>query len=56
MISEPPLLHALQQVNPGSLDRQRLSYTDSLTPVVDPWPTIVKTDDLLIKQIPALPR
>ena len=54
MISEPPLLHALQQVNPGSLDRQRLSYTDSLTPVVDPWPTLVKTDDLLIKQIPAI--
>lgn len=52
MISESPLLNALQQTNPGKASRQRESYRSSLTPVAGAWPVIHESDDVLIKDFP----
>jgi hypothetical protein len=53
MLSESPLLTALQQVNPGGQNIQRKSYQEALTPVAEGWPTVFQTEDILIKEIPA---
>jgi hypothetical protein len=52
MISESPLLTALQQINPGQTDQPRETYRKALTPVARDWETLLETDDLLIKEIP----
>jgi hypothetical protein len=52
MISESPLLGALQQTNPGSASRQRESYRASLTPVAAPWPVVFESADILVKDFP----
>lgn len=52
MISESPLLNALQQTNPGSATRQRESYRAALTPVAAPWPVVFESDDILVKDFP----
>jgi hypothetical protein len=51
-ISEPPLLHALQVIDPGNLERQRITYRTALTPVADSWKTIFQSGDVLIKELP----
>jgi hypothetical protein len=53
MLSESPLLVALQQVNPGGQNVQRNTYKEALTPVAERWPTLFQTEDILIKEIPA---
>jgi len=53
MLSESPLLAALQQVNPGGQNVQRNTYKEALTPVAERWPTLFQTEDILIKEIPA---
>ena len=53
MISESPLLLAVQQTNPGQANQQRDLYVKHLSPVADPWPELFRTDDLLIKEIPS---
>ncbi|MDW8308189.1 MAG: glycosyltransferase family 39 protein [Verrucomicrobiales bacterium] len=53
MISESPLLAAVQQINPGQAERKRQSYRDAMTPVVADWPTLIENEDILIKAIPA---
>ena len=52
MISESPLLNALQQTNPGNYSRQRVSYRESLTPVAEPFKTLFESPDVLIKEMP----
>jgi hypothetical protein len=52
MISESPLLHALQVIDPGNLERKRITYRAALTPVAEPWKTIFQSDDVLIKELP----
>jgi hypothetical protein len=52
MISESPLLGALQQTNPGSASRQRESYRATLTPVAAPWPVVFESADILVKDFP----
>jgi hypothetical protein len=52
MVSESPLLTALQQINPGQSKQPRVTYRDFLTPVVKNWPTEYESDDILIKDIP----
>lgn len=54
MISESPLLHALQQVNPGNLSRERISYRIALTPAAEAFPTTFETPDVIIKDLPHL--
>ncbi len=52
MISESPMLLAVQQSNPGQSSRQRASYRANITPVADGWRTLYQTEDILIKEIP----
>jgi len=52
MISESPLLTAVQQSNPGGANISRRSYHPFLTPVAQGWKTLVENDDLLIRVIP----
>ena len=52
MVSESPLLHALQQTNPGSANRVRETYRASLTEPAASWPSNLETADLLIKDLP----
>ena len=53
MISEPPLLHALQMTNPGSLARVRPTYRDDLSKTPAAWETVFESEDVLIKKLPA---
>jgi len=52
MISESPLLSALQQTNPGNAARERVTYRESLTPLVEPLQTVFESPDILIKELP----
>ncbi len=51
-VSESPLLHAQQLTNPGSTDRQRVFWPLYLTDASTKWPTIYKSESLIIKQLP----
>lgn len=51
LVSESPLLAAVQQVNPGNR-YERIRYSPVISPLVDTWPVIFQNDDILIKQIP----
>ncbi len=52
MISESPLLNALQQTNPGNASRERASYRASLTPVAEPFKTKFESPDVIVKDLP----
>ncbi|MGB8356962.1 MAG: hypothetical protein WCD79_23900 [Chthoniobacteraceae bacterium] len=52
MVSESPLLDALQRVNPGETDRKRETYQPSTTAIIKDWPTLYQDDDILVKEIP----
>jgi len=52
MVSESPFENAIQVVNPGQADFPREFYREHLTPQVAAWPTVLQTDDILIKEIP----
>src|SRR5581483_5492044 len=52
MISESPLLTALQQINPGESKLARLTYQTHLTPVARDWPTLYQDENILIKELP----
>jgi hypothetical protein len=52
MISESPMLHAVQAVNPGQSDRKRHSYESKRTPIVENWPILYRTEDIIIQDIP----
>ena len=52
MVSSSPMLAAVQQTNPGQSDTRRDSYRKCMTDVVNAWPTLMETEDVLIKEIP----
>ena len=52
MISESPLLNALQQTNPGSLSRERVGWRESFPPVAEPYQTVFESPDVIIKALP----
>ena len=52
MVTSSPLLAAVQQTNPGQSDTKRESYRSCMTEVVKAWPTLMETEDILIKAIP----
>lgn len=54
MISESPLLNALQQTNPGNFSRERVSWREALTPVAEPFKTVFESPDVLIKELPPI--
>jgi hypothetical protein len=52
MISESPLMHAIQASNPGGSHRKRESYEQQRTAVVEKWPVLYQTEDIIIQEIP----
>jgi len=52
MVSESPLLSAVQHVTSTSPGIDRRSYQSATTPVIEPWRTILKSEDILIKELP----
>ena len=51
LMSESPVQVAVQLVNPGS-KRERICYPAKISPAVDAWPVIYRSEDLIIKEIP----
>jgi len=51
LVSESSVRFAVEASNPGS-KRQRRFYPETISPTVDSWPTVYRSQDLLIKDIP----
>ncbi len=51
LVSESPVRFAVEAANPGSKRRRRF-YPENISKDVDAWPTVYRSQDLLIKQIP----
>jgi len=51
LVSESPVRFAVEAANPGS-KRQRRYSPPTISPIVDSWPVIFRSEDLLIKEIP----
>ncbi len=51
LLSESPARVAISAVNPGS-HKTREYYPASISPTVDAWPVVYRSEDLLIKEIP----
>jgi len=51
LMSESPVRFAAVAINPGSA-RKRDYYPASISPRVDSWPVVYKSEDILIRQIP----
>jgi len=51
LLSESPVYWAVQAANPGSR-RKRIFYPASISPMVDSWTVLYRSEDLLIKEIP----
>ncbi len=52
MISDSPLLHALEMIDPGALNKKRPTYEENVTTVAEPWPILFQSPDILIKDLP----
>ena len=52
MISESPLLHAVQVTNPGDSNRKREIYQNKRTMFVEHWPIVYQTEDIIVQDIP----
>ena len=52
MISESPLMNAIQAINPGQSDRKRESYEQNRTAIVENWPVLYQTEDIIIQEFP----
>jgi hypothetical protein len=52
MLSDSPFQNAIEVVNPGQAGVPRELYRAQLTPLVEDWPVVLQTDDILIKDIP----
>jgi hypothetical protein len=52
MISESPLLTSIQHSTSASATFDRRVYPSATTPVIDPWPTLLRNEDILIKELP----
>ncbi len=51
LLSESPVWFAVEAENPGS-EAQRILYPQSISASVDAWPTVYRSEDVLIKSIP----
>ena len=52
MISESPLMNAIQAINPGQSERKRESYETQRTEVARQWQILYQTEDIIIQEIP----
>ena len=55
LMSESPAWFAAQAVNPGS-NLKRTLYPASISPKVDAWPALYRSEDILIREIPDAPQ
>ena len=53
LMSESPVRFAAEAVNPGS-HRKRFYYPATISPRVDAWPVVYRSEDILIKEIPGV--
>jgi hypothetical protein len=51
LMSESPVRFAVEAVNPGS-KRKRIFYPATISPKVDAWPVVYRSEDILIREIP----
>lgn len=51
-LSESPLLHAQQITNPGSTDREQITWQSFLSETSQQWATVYETDSMIIKKLP----
>ena len=51
LLSESHVRYAVEAVDPNSQKVRRL-YPDHISPTVDAWPVVYRSEDLLIKDIP----
>lgn len=51
LVSESPVRFAVEAANPGS-KRQRRYFPPTISPTVDSWPVVFRSEDLLVKEIP----
>jgi hypothetical protein len=51
LISQSPVQFAAIAINPGS-NRRRVYYPATISPAVDKWPEVYRSEDILIKDIP----
>jgi hypothetical protein len=51
LLSESPVRYAVEVVNPNS-QKVRRHYPDTISPAVDAWPVVYRSEDILIKEIP----
>lgn len=52
ILSQSPYQNAIQIVNPGQTGIPRIFAKKFLTPLVESWPTVYATEDIIIKEIP----
>ena len=52
IVSQSPFQNAIQIVNPGQTGIPREMAKGFVTPLVEQWPTVYATEDLIIKEIP----
>jgi hypothetical protein len=52
LLSESPVRYAVEATNPGS-QRKRIFYPATISPTVDAWPMVYRSEDILIREIPA---
>jgi len=52
IVSESPYQNAIQIVNPGETGIPRVMAKSYLTSLIEKWPTVYATDDIIIKDIP----
>lgn len=52
MVSESPMLTAIRHTHETSAVMKRESYSAQTTPIADTMPTVIQTEDILIKDIP----
>jgi hypothetical protein len=52
ILSESPFQNAIEIVNPGQTGIPRIMAKVFLTPLIEKWPAIYTTDDIIIKDIP----
>lgn len=55
LVSESPVEFAAKAVDPG-YNQTRYLYPDTISPKVDAWPVVYRSEDILIRDIPAAPQ
>jgi hypothetical protein len=52
LVSQSPYQNAVQIINPGQTGFPRIMAKNFVTPLVEKWPVVFATDDVIIKEIP----